>query len=89
MKMINLLEGWSLLNSNNLNKMFIYLFFRCSAYFEGDGNRRGYTFEEPGDLDLLIDEKMKEITEREVKQKEESNKEIVSKALDIIKKATT
>jgi hypothetical protein len=40
-------------------------------------------------LDLLIDEKMKDVTEREMKRKEESDKEIVSKALACIKRATT
>ena len=67
------------MNHNHINKCYINIFFRSSAYFEGDGNRRGYTFEDPGDLDLLIDEKMKE----------ESDKEIFSKALACIKRATT
>ena len=77
------------MNHNHINKCYINIFFRSSAYFEGDGNRRGYTFEDPGDLDLLIDEKMKDVTEREIKRKEESDKEIVSKALACIKRATT
>ena len=84
---MNQLEGLSLYS--HLNLYCINLFFRSSAYFEGDGNRRGYTFEDPSDLELLIDEKMKDVTEREIKRKEESDKEIVSKALACIKRATT
>ena len=35
-----------------------YFSFSGSAYFDKDGNRRGYTFEDPKEMEILIREKM-------------------------------
>ena len=74
--------------SPSIEHYFQALSSRSSAYFEQDGGRRGYTFQEPEDLDLLINDKLRDVTEREVKQKEEMEKKVVANALRVMKKAT-
>jgi hypothetical protein len=68
-------------------KLFLHFFYsRGSAYFEKDGERRGYAFEDMEDIDLLIDEKLKDVEENEQRQKEDLNKERIIKTLDAMKK---
>ena len=62
--------------------------FRTSAYFEQDGARRGYLFKEPEGLDLFIDEQLKEATEREIREKEESEQKLVSNVIKVLTKTT-
>ena len=52
--------------------------FRGSAYFKEDGNRRGYE-----DLDLLMEEK-----EKEMKQKEELDKARIEMVLNSFKRSS-
>ena len=40
---------------------FHHFFLRGSAYFQKDGNRRGYASETLGDFEVLFQEKMKEV----------------------------
>ena len=48
-----------------------YFSFSGSAYFDKDGNRRGYTFEDPKEMEILIREKMRKITQKEDSMKME------------------
>ena len=60
--------------------------FRNLAYFEQDGARRGYIFDEPEGMDLFIDEQMKEITDRESKEKEEAEQKKKAKFIKLFQK---
>ena len=60
--------------------------FRNLAYFEQDGERRGYIFKEPEGMDLFIDEQMKDITDRESMAKEETEQKLKANIISLFQK---
>jgi len=58
---------------------------RGSAYFQTDGNRRGYASESKLDFENLFQEKMKEVYELERREKEEKMTAILMFAVEALK----
>ena len=68
--------------------IFTRFSFRNLAYFEQDGERRGYIFKEPEGMDLFIDEQMKDITDRESMAKEETEQKMKANIISLFQKMT-
>ena len=66
--------------------IFTRFSFRNLAYFEQDGERRGYIFKEPEGMDLFIDEQMKDITDRESMAKEETEQKMKANIISLLQK---